>query len=138
MKIRMVEQREGELLGPVDWSYDFEKHSWERGPGGGCNPDCIKRGKEALKIIEDGMKEGKQFTVGAYGANQKVLAIGMYDGWPFWTPTPAVLLETWMGGEWQFYYSLSNPKEIEDRAVLQQATIQSAAPAQAQSAQIAG
>jgi hypothetical protein len=26
MKTRMVEERIGEMLGPIDWSYDFRPH----------------------------------------------------------------------------------------------------------------
>ena len=104
MKTRMVEQREGELLGPVDWNYDFDQH--------GINPKYVEQGKNNLKIIEDGLSKGKKFRVGYCGINHKVISVGMYDGWPFWRPTPSVLLNTWMGGEWHPFYDIQNVEEV--------------------------
>lgn len=107
----MVEQREGELLGPVDWTYDFDTMAWSD-THGGVNPEIIARGKETLKFVETGMAQGKSYTVYCYGLEQKVISIGMYDGWPFWKPTPSVYLETFWGGEWHPFYNISNAREI--------------------------
>lgn len=114
MITRMVEQREGEWLGPIDWSYDFTQHDW--GHGGGTNPECVQRGKDTLKKLEDGMKQGKKYKVRCYGDYQEVLQVGMYDGWPYWKPVPSVLLKSWMGGEKHDFMIISDAIEIEDRA----------------------
>jgi len=111
MKTRMVEQREGELLGPVDWSYDFDQHKWSDSRGG-INPEIVDRGRNALIDLEYKIKQGKVCTVVCYGSRHRVISIGMYDGWPFWKPTPSVYIEFGLNGEWQPFYSISNVEEI--------------------------
>ena len=111
MKIKTIKQREGELLGPVDWNYDFDQHKWSDNRGG-VNPEIVDEGKVALKILETKIAEGKPCTVGCYGTRQKVLHVGMYDGWPFWKPTPSVGLESWLGVEWQPFYNIRNVEEM--------------------------
>ena len=105
MKTRMVEVREGELLGPVDWSYDFEQHCW--GPDkGGTNPLVVARSKEILRRICDApdakWEVGLAYSDGLY----PLLAVGMYDGWPWWRPVPSVCVSTWLGAEWHAFTSL--------------------------------
>ena len=82
MKCRTVEVCEGEWLGPVDWSYDFSQHAW--GPtSGGVNPECIEEGRRVLLAM------GAD-PVGWTHRGFEVVAVGMYDGWPYWKPTPTI------------------------------------------------
>lgn len=114
MKTRMVKERVGELLGPVDWSYDFTQHDWGDGRGG-VNPECSKAATEELRKVVELMDAGKRCLVSIYGEGHEVLAVGMYDGWPYWEPTPSVYLKTWMGGEWHSWDQIRCVKEIAAR-----------------------
>lgn len=99
--------RIGELLGPVDWSYDFDQHGWGPGRGGG-NPECIREGKEVLRIVEQALADGKRvtFTPSDFSAFE-VVQCGMYDGWPFWQPTPYIGYIGPLGVlEWTPFYNL--------------------------------
>lgn len=110
MKIRMVEQRDGELLGPIDWSYDFTQHDWGKGHGG-HNPELTPRSVEALKKLEAWHKEHTLCFALLYGSWQEVWDIGMYDGWPYWEPTPSIFVKSALGGgEWHDYLSISGAK----------------------------
>jgi hypothetical protein len=102
-------ERVGEYLGPVDWSYDFTSHDWGDGHGG-VNPECSKQATEELQKLVALMEQGKTCTISLYGIEQRVLQVGMYDGWPFWEPTPSVLVATWLGSEWHSWYSIRNVK----------------------------
>lgn len=102
MKTRTVQVSEGENLGPIDWSYDFASHNWNR-PGGGTNPECVAQAIESLRKIETWLVEGKAVEIYLYSMWAKVLDIGMYDGWPYWRPVPSVCTETWLGGEWHCF-----------------------------------
>ncbi len=94
MKIRMVEERIGELLGPVDWTFDFEKHA------GAYHREYFERSMKCLKEI-CAEPDAKWEVMDPYTQNWKeLLAVGMYDGWPYWRPVPSVCSSTWLGGEW--------------------------------------
>lgn len=107
MKTRMVEERIGERLSDIDWSYDFAAHGW--GPGrGGHNPDCIQEEVTMLKKIEAAFKAGEKVFVKLHGCIfEPVCDVGMYDGWPFWRPTPSVMSSTWLGPSWHPFTSIS-------------------------------
>jgi hypothetical protein len=105
VKIKTVKVCEGELIGPIDWSFDFDSASWKDGCGG-VNPEVVKNSVEVLKQIKVG-----DTIQGAYGDEpRKVLAIGMYDGWPFWRPYPSVLVEGPHGHEWHAFTYLRSKK----------------------------
>jgi hypothetical protein len=96
MKTRMVEVREGELLGPIDWLFDFDSVKWADGRGG-TNPVVVDHAVNLLREVRVG-----DTIQGSYGDEpRKVLAVGMYDGWPHWKPFPSILVQTWNGFEWQ-------------------------------------
>ena len=101
MKTRTVEIREGELLGPIDWRYDFESHDWNH--GGGTNPECVQQGISILWQI-DANKGLSQVML--YDFWHTVVARGMYDGWPYWRPVPSVCLQTPLGVEWHSFVQL--------------------------------
>lgn len=95
MKTRMVQERIGELLGPVDWSFNFDKHCEA------YNEELKAQAIACLRKICD--EPDAQWEVRSpYTGNwSDLLAVGMYDGWPYWRPVPSVNVATWMGGEWQ-------------------------------------
>ena len=101
MKTKTVTVHEGEWLGPVDQNYNYQQHSW--GPSkGGVNPDSAQKGWTLIQNV----KVGDDVLVSHTEGWKEVLAVGMYDGWPFWRPTPAVLVRTWAGGERHFLYDI--------------------------------
>lgn len=105
MKTRMIEQREGEYLGPIDWSYNFRQHF----DGMGCSKE---RQDEYCTAYVQRLRELEQNPKGysvvlAHGSvEREVYQVGMYDGWPYWKPTPALLTSGTLGPEWHFFYDL--------------------------------
>lgn len=94
----------GEWFDEIDWNYDFTKHDWTNGRGGG-NPICSAEGKAILKKIVD--NPGNWFYSPAGIGWRKIVYVGMYDGWPFWEPTPAIGYIGALGTiEVAFYYNL--------------------------------
>lgn len=107
MKTRMVEERIGEYLGPVDWSYDFTQHDWGGG-NGGMNPEWTAEAVEMLRQLE----QPGRWRVVLYGNYHDVLRVGMYDGWPHWRPVPSILASGTLGPEWHPFYSISAVERV--------------------------
>jgi hypothetical protein len=133
MRTRTITVREGEWLGPVDWSYDFGKHSWDR--RGGCvNPEAVKEGELALRILADAYADSMKPAGWEYDTDDRtdpkpqpakwryspsflasfeIVFVGMYDGWPFWEPTPAIGYVGPLGRiEVEFFYKLRKEQLI--------------------------
>ncbi len=110
MKTRMVEVREGEMLGPIDWSFDF-RPSFDSYCMSKENQDklCLER-IAMFHRIEDAFKAGKKVLVYTHSDfGKQVLDMGMYDGWPYWKPVPSVFYASPLGGgEWSSLSSVSN------------------------------
>ncbi|KKM17202.1 hypothetical protein LCGC14_1678100 [marine sediment metagenome] len=106
MKTRTVTQRIGEWLGPVDWGYEFTKHDWSESRGG-HNPTLTPESVQVLQEAEGLFNEGKTIEVWCYDMWRKVIKVGMYDGWPYWEPTPTYLLASWLGNEPHSFLSVS-------------------------------
>ena len=86
MKSRNVTVYEGEDVGPIDWSHETAK-------------DKPEIWREAEKSPQDFMLRG-EFK------DREIYRVCMYDGWPYWKPTPALLVESPLGGsEWKFFNS---------------------------------
>lgn len=80
--IRTVEVREGENMGPIDWSHEWAK-------------DMPQIWREAEKSPQDFLYNGRT-----------IIQIGMYDGWPYWKPCPAIqFIGPLGGGEWDHFNS---------------------------------
>lgn len=98
--------REGELLGPVDYDYPFIRHF----DGYSCSADqkavMAKRCVDMLRKIEADPERFRVILAHSF-TWKKVYAVGMYDGWPFWKPTPALLCSGPIGSEWHFFYDLN-------------------------------
>ena len=105
MRYKTVEVREGEMLGPVDWGYDFRQHFNNL-----CSPDAYKdqRCAESVERLRKVADNPDAFlVVTSYADKQReVYAVGMYDGWPYWRPVPALLVGGTLGPEWHFFYDL--------------------------------
>jgi len=107
MKTRMVEERIGEYLGPIDWSYDFTQHDWGSGHGG-INPKIVAPAMELLRQLET----PGRWQVMTHQIYREVIRVGMYDGWPFWKPTPSVQTRGPLGPEWTPFYNLQSVERL--------------------------
>lgn len=68
-----------------EW-FPFDKHSWD--DGGSTNPDAIIEGRKTiLKMVKS--PSGWRYSP-SWGSSFEVVKVGMYDGWPYWKPTPAI------------------------------------------------
>lgn len=81
MKTRMVEERIGENMGPIDWTHPMA-----------LNKPLIWR-------------EAEKNPAGFLLNGRRIVEIGMYDGWPYWRPTPAILRAGPLGLEWDHFNS---------------------------------
>ena len=107
MKYRTEVVREGELLGPVDWEYNFRQHFDSMGTRNESVKDEYCKGRvDLLRRVESEIDSGLQVWLSHGSTWRDVLSVGMYDGWPFWKPTPALLCSSVLGAEWQFFYDL--------------------------------
>jgi len=105
MRTKTMTVRIGEMLGPVDPSYDPTQHNW--GPNkGGCNPETTACGfARILELAAD--PDGWVYCPSGF-TSFPVVRVGMYDGWPFWRPTPAIgYIGPLNSVEWAFFYELS-------------------------------
>lgn len=83
-------RREGTDMGPVDWAH----------------PDIATSGvpEERLRQIEAEPEQWLATNDGGWPRIgwKRVIALRMYDGWPYWTPKPALLVTGTLGAEWYF------------------------------------
>ena len=95
--------RIGEWVGPVDPDYDFAQHSWDH--GGTMNPIAIDSGRDIILQMAEN-PDGWTYCPTGF-ATFLVVHVGMYDGWPFWVPTPSLGYIGPIGVvEVEFFYSL--------------------------------
>ena len=83
MRTRTVIERIGENMGPVDWAHPIAK--------------------DMPPIWREAEKNPENFVFTEY--NRTILAVAMYDGWPYWAPRPAVQFLGPIGPEWNFFDS---------------------------------
>lgn len=114
MKYRTVTERVGELLGPVDWSYGFRTHfDGYCTDAAGRDVICKQHVDRLRKIVEN----KDDYEVTTYGGWPRcgwgiVIAVGMYDGWPYWKPVPSVLFRSTIGSEWTGFANITNIRNI--------------------------
>lgn len=86
MRAHTVTVREGENVGPLDWSHPLAK-------------DMPEAWHEAERSPKDFL-----FDYGHGG--REILSICMYDGWPYWKPMPTVCYVGPLGhAEWAQFNS---------------------------------
>jgi hypothetical protein len=105
--------REGEKVGEVDWSYNFRQHfnnycMNEEGRDEIC-AKVVQRFREIVDLHAAGKRVFATTDDGCpkFGFNE-VLYVGMYDGWPYWSPVPSVLTYGTLGPEWHSFCSLTD------------------------------
>jgi hypothetical protein len=87
MRTYTITAQEGENMGPVDWSHPTA-----------CGMPAIWR---------DAEKRPNRFLFNG----RPIIQICMYDGWPYWTPRPAVMFMGPIGAEWNFFDGYSVYKD---------------------------
>jgi len=92
-----VTKREGEWLGPVDWDYDFLARVRDRKK----TERYVGNLRHIVAILHRG---GEVWSGDSGGFYHRVVHAGMYDGWPWWEPTPAILVEGPLGPTEKFFY----------------------------------
>lgn len=87
--------RIGENVGPVDWSHPMAK--------------------VMPPIWREAERSPEAFTFSEY--RRTILALCMYDGWPYWEPTPAIqFIGPLNSAEWTFFNSYAVcPNSIQPR-----------------------
>ena len=102
----------GEKVGEIDYAYDFSKHFLSYCCSDEHKAEMCKRHLQLLKEVDEEYKQGKRISVNMDGYWKELYDIGMYDGWPYWKPVPALFTSSPLGGgEWHFFYNLEDWKE---------------------------
>lgn len=99
MKTKTVTVNEGELLGPIDPTWDEKAFSKTHLQG----RDETKAW-EAIQRLQVGQKVRSSHS----HVFSEVMAVGMYDGWPWWFPVPSYCVRGPLGGEWHPYYYIQS------------------------------
>ena len=105
--------REGERVGDIDWGYDFLSHFGNLCTNDDGRAEACERSKDRLRKIQDAFTAGIEVRTTTYGGwprigLKRVIDVGMYDGWPFWKPTPSVQTMGTLGPEWHSFSSLTD------------------------------
>lgn len=106
MKTRTVTVREGELLGPIDFGHDFISYFNNESCPQQENERRCNRCVDSLRQISNGSPSQWQVRCGEYWHD--LVAVGMYDGWPWWKPVPHVLIGSTLGSEWEPFYKIED------------------------------
>lgn len=77
---------EGTDVGPVDWTHETAK--------------------DMPEVWREAEQHPERFVFDTNNLIRfEVIAVRMYDGWPYWEPRPAVLIVGPMGSEWRWFNS---------------------------------
>lgn len=110
----MVEEREGEDLGPVDWSHPMAASlTYASPPEQRCATSAS--GRRIVDVLREAEKHPEQWEVTTDGGWPRcgwsqVLAVRMYDGYPYWKPTPSVFVSTYLGSTWHPFSMISDAR----------------------------
>ncbi len=112
MRTRTETIREGEKVGEVDWSYNFRQHFNNYATSDDRRDKICAESVQRFREIADLHAAGIEVLATADGGCPKfgfneVIDVGMYDGWPYWQPTPSVRTRGPLGPEWRSFCSLT-------------------------------
>lgn len=110
MKSYQVTHYEGEKVGPIDWNFPFADSGWDK--GGFMNPTCISPAVEKLHQLENGEWEVTSDGGWPRVGWKKVIDTGMYDGWPYWKPVPAILVSGPLGASWMHWWEITDIRSL--------------------------
>lgn len=113
--------RIGERVGDVDWLYDFRNHFNNLCTSDERRDEACEQAKDRLRKMEEAVKSGAEIratTDGGWprcGLN-RVIDVGMYDGWPYWRPVPSVQTMGTLGTEWHSFSAITTIEEVTPNA----------------------
>jgi hypothetical protein len=107
MRTWTEQHSEGTDIGPVEWAHPFVKEAERFGLTEAALRE-IEAHPSDWTVTRDGGWPGKVY--------HRVFKVCMYDGWPYWRPGPAVLVEGTLGPEWIWFNSLVDARRIEAKA----------------------
>lgn len=107
MKIYQETRREGERVSDIDWQYNFLDHYSNYCCSDDRKQEICDKATALLKKVE---KRPRSYLVNVDGYWRELYSVGMYDGWPYWSPTPALCTSGPFGSEWHFFYDLKDAK----------------------------
>jgi hypothetical protein len=109
MKYHTTTVREGEFLGPIDYTHDFLQYFQ-----GYCSGPEYKQERcdKCVSILRQIEPEPHLWEVNVRGYWHPLYSVGMYDGWPFWKPTPAMLTGGVLCAEHHFFYDLLGCRKL--------------------------
>jgi len=114
MKTKTVTDREGELLNPIDWNFDFKEFYKDIYPAA-CNGEELheKMFQQAMTILRMLEKDPDKYEATTDGGWPRcgwgrVIHIGMYDGWPYWKPIPSVFITSIFVGDWHAFHCITD------------------------------
>jgi hypothetical protein len=109
MKYETVVQRIGEDMGPINWSYDFRSHfDCYCTDDAGRDRICAEHVERLRQIAA----EPSAWLASTDGGSPKcgyfpVINVCMYDGWPYFRPTPFVRTMGPLGPEWHCFSTIT-------------------------------
>lgn len=91
--------REGTDVGPVDWTHEDVAVA-------------VERARTTVETLREMEAHPERFNVTDDGGSprfgwKRAITVSMYDGWPYWRPRPAVLVDGTLGPEWRWFNSLT-------------------------------
>lgn len=111
----MIQERYGENMGRIDPQYPFIKLYRNHCCSDDTKKELAEKSRKLMVEIDEKFNSGEKLMVYVRGYWKELFDIGMYDGWPFWEPTPAVFVKSSIGGgEWQFYYDVDSYEKLKD------------------------
>ena len=114
MKTRTTTVREGEKIGEVDWSYNFRSHFNNYCTTTAGQDAICEKSVQCFREVVEAFNAGKIVKTTTYGGwprcgYSEVVDSGMYDGWPYWKPTPSVQVLNWDGStSWDCFSLLTD------------------------------
>lgn len=112
VRTHTVTVREGEDLGPVDWTHPMVAKVEA------TRPALVGALREAEKADLRASADSAGWEATTDGGWPRcgwgnVLAVRMWDGWPYWQPTPSVLVSNWTGGAtWHAIDAISDVRRV--------------------------
>ena len=92
----------GTMVAPVDPDYDWGQHGVYPCDTPEQRAERIARWRELMLSLKPGDR------VWSYQCERTVVEVGMYDGWPWWSPVPHISYIGPLGSiEYEVYYNLS-------------------------------
>lgn len=118
MRYETRTERIGEDVGPIDWSHPMIAAELAKKISNPCRTDNgMSYRAPLLDLLREVEKSPGDYEATTDGGWPKVgwgevLAVRMYDGWPYWRPTPSVLIKGWAGSSWHAFNAIAEVRKV--------------------------